>query len=131
MKRYRVYYNHQIRPGAPLSKRSEVIAADNDEIATRNLKFRLLNQHPGPAVITITNVEAVEATKGVEVWICPDCRMVGATLQNLKEDPARMVARCGVQHSEHSPKCNTDALRFRSFVVTSITGDKVLFGPMH
>lgn len=66
----------------------------------------------------------------VEVWMCPDCRMVAATMGKPNENPMDFVARGRATHGEHSPDCKIDAIRFRSVVVSALTGDRVLWGPL-
>ncbi len=56
MKRYRVYYQCQTEDLNCPIENSEVISAYNAQLAARALKFKLLNDHPGPAKITIGRI---------------------------------------------------------------------------
>jgi hypothetical protein len=71
-----------------------------------------------------------ESAVRVEVWMCPECRMVAATVEKPNEGTAQWLARTQAQHGEHSPDCDADALRFRGVVASAITGDRVLWGPV-
>lgn len=74
---------------------------------------------------------AVEAAQGIiDVWMCPGCRMVGATVRRVNEQAHETVMRTGVLHSEASLGCDVDPLRFRGFVPGAITGDKIIWAPV-
>lgn len=74
---------------------------------------------------------AVDVARGIiDVWMCPGCRMVGALVRRINEVPHEFVARAGVQHSEFSPGCDVESIRFRAFVPGAVTGDKIIWAPV-
>jgi len=66
-----------------------------------------------------------------EIWRCPACYMVAVLFQKENERIEDFIRRSQAQHDEFSPKCRGRAIRFRGVVIPSITGDRLLFEPMH
>lgn len=66
-----------------------------------------------------------------EIWRCPVCYVVGVLFQKENEQVEDFVRRSQVQHDEFSPGCKGQALRFRGVVISAVTGDRMLFEPIH
>jgi hypothetical protein len=57
--------------------------------------------------------------------------MVAVLFRKENEWAEDFVRRSQAQHDEYSPGCKGRALQFRGVAIPAITGDRILFEPIH